>query len=63
MIIGAQLFSVRDTCATQEGLNDTLRAMAAIGYQAVELSGFPYDAEKTREAADSFGLKIGTPLR
>jgi len=59
MIIGAQLFSVRDTCSTQDGIEATLRAMSAIGYQAVQLSGFPYDAQKTRAAADAFGLTIG----
>ena len=58
MIIGAQLFSVRDTCDSQEGIRSTLRAMAAIGYKSVQVSGFPYDAKETRAAADEFGLTI-----
>ncbi len=65
MKIGAQLFSVRDTCDTQEGIRSTFRAMAAIGYRHVQVSGFPYVAEKTREAADELGISIElthTPL-
>lgn len=58
MIIGAQLFSVRDRCETQEGIRKTLEAMKNIGYRSVQVSGFPYDAEETRRAADEFGLEI-----
>ena len=59
MIIGAQLYSVRNTCDTAEGIRETFKALSAMGYRSVQVSGFPYDAESTRAAADEFGLTIG----
>jgi len=59
MIIGAQLYSVRDTCTSPEGIRNTFKAMKEIGYKSVQVSGFTYDARLTREAADEYGLHIG----
>ncbi len=39
MIIGAQLYTVRAFCRTPEGLAETLKKVADIGYTVVQLSG------------------------
>ncbi len=45
MKIGAQLYTVRDFCKTPEGLEDSLRRVAEMGYTTVQLSGVcEYDA-------------------
>lgn len=65
MIIGAQLYSVRDRCQCREQLNDTLCRLRDIGYRSVQISGFDYDAEKIKQHCDSIGLHIGlthTPI-
>lgn len=54
MIIGAQLFTVRDFCKTTEDLEETLKKVADIGFTTVQLSGVcPYEphwmAEKLKE--------------
>ena len=59
MIIGAQLYSVFTKCSSAEGIRETFRRMREIGYTSVQLSGFEYDAQKTRDFADEFGLHIG----
>ncbi len=59
MIIGAQLYSVRDKCSTEDGIKATFKRMKEIGYSSVQISGFPYNAEKAKEYADEYGLHIG----
>ena len=59
MIIGAQLYSVRDKCGSEEGIKATLKKMKEIGYISVQISGFAYDAQKSRDYADEYGLHIG----
>ncbi len=59
MIIGAQLYSVRDKCVSEETIKATFKAMKEIGYTSVQISGFPYDAQKARDYADEYGLHIG----
>ena len=59
MKIGAQLYSVRTKCQTNEDVRQTLKRMSEIGYQSVQVSGFPYDDEAVRAAADEFNLHIG----
>ena len=39
MIVGAQLYTVRDFCKTPEDLAETLKKIADIGYTSVQLSG------------------------
>lgn len=39
MKIGAQLYTVRDFCKTTEGLAETLKRIADIGYTTVQVSG------------------------
>ncbi len=59
MIIGAQLYSVFTKCGSEEGIRETFRTMREIGYTSVQISGFDYDARRTRGYADELGLHIG----
>ncbi len=57
MKIGAQLFTVRDTCQTPEGLEDSLKRIAAIGYRYVQVSGVcEYDPACLKQKLDENGL-------
>ena len=58
MEIGAQLFTVRDFCKTLEGLEETLKRIAAIGYKTVQVSGVcDYDPQWMKETLDRYGLR------
>ena len=59
MKFGAQLFSINNKCQSAEDIRATFKKMKEIGYESVQLSGFPYDAEATRAAADEVGIHIG----
>ena len=39
MRIGAQMYTVRDSCQTLEGFAESLRRIADIGYRIVQVSG------------------------
>ena len=39
MQIGAQMYTTRESCKTLEGFAETLRRIADIGYQTVQVSG------------------------
>lgn len=39
MRIGAQFYTVRDFCKTTEALAETLKKVADIGYEYVQISG------------------------
>ena len=57
MVIGAQLYTVRDFTKTPEALSETLKRVADIGYRTVQLSGTcPYDAEWMRDELSKNGL-------
>lgn len=57
MIIGAQLYTVRDACKDLAGLEESLRKVAKIGYTAVQLSGVcAYDPEWMRDRLRECGL-------
>ncbi len=57
MIIGAQLYTARELCRTEEGLEDTLRACSEMGYRAVQLSGVcEYDPQWMAEKLSKYGL-------
>ena len=59
MILGAQLFTLRNFCKTPEGLDDTLKKVAEMGFTAVQLSGIgEYDADFVTERCREYGLKI-----
>jgi sugar phosphate isomerase/epimerase len=58
MQIGAQMYTVRDLCQDQKGLDKALERVVAIGYKCVQLSGFPYDPAHTKAVCDALGLTI-----
>ena len=58
MEIGAQLYTVRSMTQTLEGLAETLRKVADIGYRTVQLSATcPYEAEWMKEQLARNGLR------
>ena len=57
--IAAQLYTVREFTQTPEGLGETLRKVAAIGYEAAQLSAVcEMDAVELRQMADDAGVAI-----
>ena len=47
MQIGAQFYTIREFCKTPEGLAESLKRVADIGYPTVQISGTcPYDPLK-----------------
>lgn len=58
MEIGAQFFTVRDTCKTLEGFAETLKKVADIGYRTVQISGTcAYEPEWLDAELKKNGLK------
>ncbi len=58
-VIGAQLFTLRDFTNTMEDVRNTLKKVAAIGYRAVQVSGFgPVDMEEVARICDGEGLAV-----
>ena len=39
MKIGAQMYTVRELCRTLDGLDETMKKVADIGYTTIQLSG------------------------
>ena len=59
MILGAQLFTLRNFCKTLEGFDESLKKVADMGFTAVQLSGVcEYEPEWAAEKAKQYGLKI-----
>ena len=57
MIIGAQLYTVRDFAKDLTGFSETLKKVADIGYKTVQVSGTcAYEAEWLSEELDKNGL-------
>jgi len=59
---GAQLYTVREFCKTGEGFHDTLKKVAAMGYQGVQISAVDaflteVSAQQTRTWLDELGLE------
>lgn len=58
MEIGAQFFTVRDTCRTLKDFSLTLRKIADIGYRTVQISGTcAYDPQWLAQELEKNGLK------
>ena len=58
MRIGAQFFTLREHCQTLEGLAQSLKKVADIGYEYVQISGTcAYDADWLKQELDRNGLK------
>lgn len=59
--IGAQLYTVREFTKTPEGIARSLEKVAAIGYPAVQVSGFgTVDPEQVRRWTNDNGLAIAS---
>jgi sugar phosphate isomerase/epimerase len=57
MKIGAQFYTIRDFCKTTEGLSESLKKVADIGYREVQLSGVcDYDAQWMNDQLKECGL-------
>lgn len=55
--IGLTLFNLRDYCKTKDELDETLRKVKEIGYQAVQVSGIgPISPEDVKELLDKYEL-------
>jgi len=55
--VGAQLYTVREFTKTVEGMRESLRKVAEIGYKAVQVSGFgPMDPKEVAAALQEYGL-------
>lgn len=58
MEIGAQFFTVRDFCRDLDGLSESLKRIADIGYKNVQISGTcRYEPEWLRQQLELNGLK------
>lgn len=58
MRIGAQLFTVRDFCKTPEGLAESLKRVADMGYEYVQVSGTcAYEGEWLDKALKAAGVQ------
>ena len=60
MIIGAQLYTLRDYCKNLDDFSETLKKVADIGYTSVQVSGTcAYEAEWLRDELKKNGLTCG----
>ena len=58
MIIGAQLYTLRNFCKTLDDFSETLKKVADIGYTSVQISGTcAYEPEWLRDQLKANGLK------
>ena len=59
MRIGAQMYTVRDSCQTLEGFAESLRRIADIGYRIVQVSGTcPFEGAWLKQQLDRNGLTL-----
>ena len=58
MQIGAQFYTIREFCKTTDGIAESLKKVADIGYKTVQISGTcAFDAEWMKEELRKNGLK------
>ena len=58
-VIGAQLYTLRESLKTRADIKATLKEVAALGYEAVQVSGVgPIDPPELKTICDGEGLKI-----
>lgn len=59
MKLGAQFFTLRERCKTNEGLKDAFRRVKEIGYEVAQMSAiWPKDATFLKECVREFDLPI-----
>ncbi|MGQ9732825.1 MAG: sugar phosphate isomerase/epimerase family protein [Candidatus Zipacnadales bacterium] len=60
-IIGAQLYTLRDYCQTPQDIAETCKKVAAIGYTAVQISGFgPAAPAEVARIMEDTGLTVAS---
>jgi len=60
-VVAAQLYTVRESCKTIEGIAESLKKVADIGYTAVQISGFgPADPKEVAKIAADLGLNVAS---
>lgn len=59
MKLGAQFYTLRDSCKDLAGLEETMKKVADIGYSSIQLSGVcAYEGEWAAEKAKEIGITI-----
>lgn len=59
MILGAQFFTLRDYCKDLQGLDESMKKVADIGFKSIQLSGVcPYEGEWVAEKIKEYGLTV-----
>lgn len=59
MKLGAQFFTLRDSCKDLAGLEESMKKVADIGYTSIQLSGVcAYDGQWAAEKAKEIGITI-----
>lgn len=58
MTFGLNLYSIRNLIKTEEAFNKTAEKLKEMGYQSIQYSGGPYDAEMIRRVSTRHGLPV-----
>lgn len=57
--IGAQFYTIRNTCQTIEEFDESCKKVKDIGYKVVQLSGIgPFKAEDVKKIVDKYDLEV-----
>lgn len=56
--IAVTLFNMREHCKTAEDLDNTLRRLKEMGYEALQISGVPLDPQVVKEKVDKYGFYV-----
>jgi len=63
-VVGAQLYTVREFTKTAEGIAESLKKVADIGYTAIQISGFgPVDPKEIAKMVEDNGLTVASTHR
>jgi sugar phosphate isomerase/epimerase len=63
-VVGAQLYTVRDFTKTIDGVAESLKKVADIGYKAIQISGFgDVDPKEVAKIVDDLGLIVASTHR
>jgi sugar phosphate isomerase/epimerase len=63
-VVGAQLYTVREFTKDLDGIADTLKKVADIGYTAIQISGFgPADPREVAKLCEDNGLTVASTHR
>lgn len=59
MILGAQFFTLREFCKDLNGLDESMKRVADIGFKSIQLSGVcQYDGDWVAEKTKKYGLTV-----